>query len=189
MPGFADVLNRNQRWDVIDFIGARAAGALAGEMGRRSPPPFSPEVPDFRLRSRRRTENASANARNRSGAARAVRAPVAIERLQQLRTAQAPFSKVGLRIVAVGRAAPSEGASERRAAPACVVDVASEVISMLTLFQAGEDGGETELMLDPRSPHPCPLDEGNARRRAVARDIDRHRPPRRADRAGRPHQR
>ena len=33
MPGFADVLNRNQRWDVIDFIGARAAGALAGEMG------------------------------------------------------------------------------------------------------------------------------------------------------------
>ena len=74
--------------------------------------------------------------------------PAPIARLQQLTTAQAPFSAVGLRVAALGLATPPEGASERRAGPPCVVDVGSEVIFTLTLFRAVDDGGETELMLD-----------------------------------------
>ena len=42
MPGFASVLNDDQRWAVIDFIRARNAGATLGRTGGWSPPLQAP---------------------------------------------------------------------------------------------------------------------------------------------------
>jgi putative copper resistance protein D len=151
MPTFADVLNPNQRWDVINFIRARAAGGLAGEIGPEVTTATSPEVPDFAFEAGDRQRTLTQMLETGPVLLVLFEPPAPIERLQQLTTAQVPFSNVGLRVVAVGLAAPPEGASERRVAPPCVVDVASEVISTLTLFRAVEDGGETELMLDRRA--------------------------------------
>src|SRR5262249_13656708 len=47
MPGFADVLSPNQRWDVINFVRARAAGALAMQVGPEVSTAAAPEVPNF----------------------------------------------------------------------------------------------------------------------------------------------
>jgi putative copper export protein/mono/diheme cytochrome c family protein len=148
MPGFANVLSRNQRWDVINFIRARAAGVLAREMGPEVNTATSPEVPDFAFETGDRQSTLTQMLETGPVLLVLFEPPAPIERLQQLTTAQVSFSAVGLRVLAVGLATPPEGASERRAAPPCVVDVASQVISMLTLFRAGEDGRETELMLD-----------------------------------------
>ena len=148
MPAFADVLSPNQRWDVINFIRARAAGVLAGEIGPEVTTATSPEVPDFAFEAADAKSTLTQMLKTGPVLLVLFERPAPIERLQRLTTAQVPFSNVGLRVVAVGLATPSEGAPERRAAPLCVVDVASEVISMLTLFRAVEDGRETELMLD-----------------------------------------
>ena len=47
MPGFAGVLSANQRWDVINFIRARAAGVLTRETGPDVNTSAAPPVPDF----------------------------------------------------------------------------------------------------------------------------------------------
>ena len=136
---------------MINFIRARAAGVLARKMGPEVTTATSPEVPDFAFEAGDRQRTLTQMLETGPVLLVLFEPPAPIERLQQLTTAQVPFSNVGLRIVAVGLATPPEGASERRVAPPCVVDVASEVISTLTLFRAVEDGGETELMLDRRA--------------------------------------
>src|SRR6516164_6908174 len=47
MPGFANVLSRNQRWDAVNFIRARAAGVLAARVGPEVTAAAAPEVLDF----------------------------------------------------------------------------------------------------------------------------------------------
>ena len=47
MPGFAGELSANQRWDVINFIRARAAGVLASEIGSGVTASAALQVPDF----------------------------------------------------------------------------------------------------------------------------------------------
>ena len=148
MPAFADVLSPNRRSNVINFVRARAAGVLAGEIGPEVTTATSPEVPDFAFETGDRQSTLAQMLETGPVLLVLFEPPAPIERRQQLTTVQVPFSNVSLRVVAVGLVAPSEGASERRAAPPCVVDVTSEVISTLTLFRAVEDGGETELMLD-----------------------------------------
>jgi hypothetical protein len=133
---------------VINFIRARAAGVLARKMGPEVTTATSPEVPDFAFEAGDRQSTLTQMLKTGPVLLVLFERPAPIARLQQLANAEARLSAVGLRIVAVGLATPPEGASERRVAPPCVVDVASEVISMLTLFRAVEDGGETELMLD-----------------------------------------
>jgi putative copper resistance protein D len=148
MPGFADVLNPNQRWDVINFIRARAAGVLAETIGPEVTTTAAPTVPDFAFEA--------------GGAQYTLRQiletgpvllllfgpPVPIARLQQLAAAQPRFIDAGLRVLAVGLDASAAEPSEGARAPLFPVDVSSEVTFSLALFRATEDGGETELMLD-----------------------------------------
>jgi len=148
MPSFAGALKPNQRWDVINFIRARAAGVLAGEIRPEVATAVVPEVPDFAFEA--------------DGAQKTLRQvlekgplllvlfmpPAPSTRLRQLAAAQPRLSAAGLSVVAVGLAASPEEASDSGRAPPYVVSVSSEVISTLVLFRAAEDGGETELMLD-----------------------------------------
>ncbi len=102
MPGFADVLSPNQRWDVINFVRARAAGALAmpdrpgGRHRRRT------GGARFRLRSPRDAADVAGNARKGSGAARSFRAAGTAGALRQLAAAQPQFGAAGLQVIAVG---------------------------------------------------------------------------------------
>ena len=148
MPGFADVLNPNRRWDVINFVRARAAGVLAMRAGPEVTTAATPEVPDFAFE----TGDVQQTLRQvlETGPVLLVlfAPPVPVARLQQLAAVHAQLSTAGLRIVAVGLGSAPEETPEGARVPPFVVGVSSEVIAALALFRAADDGGETELMLD-----------------------------------------
>ena len=148
MPGFAGVLNPNQRWDVINFIRARAAGVLAGEIGPEVSTAAAPEVPDFAFEAGNVQQTLGRMLDTGPLLLVLFTPPAPIARLQQLAAAQPQLSAAGLRVVAVGLGASPEKTPESDGQPPFVVGVSSEVISALTLFRAAKDGGETELMLD-----------------------------------------
>ncbi len=151
MPGFAGKLNPDERWDLINFVLARAAGVLTRDVGSSISTTAAP-VPDFAFE-----QNGAQNTLSqtlKSGPVLLVlfetRAPRA--RLEQLtRLEDSPNAR--LHVIAVG---PSP-ATER--VPA-IVAVSQDVRIALALFRSPSDGDETELMLD-RS--------GNVRLRWTAR--------------------
>jgi putative copper resistance protein D len=148
MPGFAGVLNPNQRWDVINFIRARAAGVLATGIGPEVTAAAAPAVPDFAFEAGGIQQTLSEVLETGPVLLVLFAPPVPIERLQQLAAAQPRLRAAGLRLVAVGLGISPAETSESASPPPLVVGVSAEVTSSLALFHTTEDGGETELMLE-----------------------------------------
>ncbi len=147
MPGFAGTLTAADRWDLVNFIRARAAGILSRELGRTVSAAAGPAVPDFafeadgrQLTLRRLLENGPVLI-----VLFGMRPPAA--RLADLAASPQKSTTAGLRIVAVDlhekHAAPPEAPS-----PPPLVTVAPDVAATLTLFHGAADGEETDLMLD-----------------------------------------
>jgi putative copper export protein/mono/diheme cytochrome c family protein len=148
MPGFAEVLNPTQRWDVINFIRARAAGVLAGGIGPGVTTTAAPQAPDFAFEAngvQKTLRQALA-----TGPMQLVlfEPPAPVERLRQLAAARPRLGAAQLRVIAVELSTSPEETREGARASPLVVDVSSEVGAALKLFRAAGDGGETELMLD-----------------------------------------
>jgi putative copper resistance protein D len=139
MPGFANVLSRNQRWDVVNFIRARAAGTLAMRVGSEVGSATAPEVPDFAFESGGVQQTLRQTLEKGPVLLVLFTPPAPLARLREL---AAP----GLRVIAVGLSPASEASSEDGLP--LVVGVSPEVIAALALFRADDDGGETELLLD-----------------------------------------
>jgi len=148
MPGFADELNPNQRWDVINFIRARAAGVLAGNIGSEVVTAAAPQVPDFTFEAGGVQYTLRQMLESGPVLLLLFGPPVPTARLQQLAAAQPRLMDAGLRVLAVGLDASAPETSRGARAPLFVVDVSSEVTFSLALFRATEDGAETELLLD-----------------------------------------
>jgi putative copper resistance protein D len=148
MPGFAGILKPSQRWDVINFIRARAAGVLSNEVGPEVATAIAPEVPNFAFEA----GGAQTTLRRmlETGPVLLVlfAPPAPTARLQQLAAVQPRLGAAGLHVIAVGLGASLDESPERGRTPPFVVGVTSEVSSMLALFRAARNGGETELMLD-----------------------------------------
>jgi putative copper resistance protein D len=148
MPGFAGVLNPDQRWDVINFIRARAAGVLAMRIGPEiSTAAVAPEVPDFAVEAGGVQQTLREALKTGPVLLVLFAPPAPVERLQQLAAAQPPLGAPGLLVVAVGLGTSPDETPEGNGTP-FVVRVSSEVSSALARFRAPEDGGETELLLD-----------------------------------------
>jgi copper resistance protein D len=139
MPGFADMLNPNQRWDVINFIRARAAGALAMWVGPEVVATAGPQVPDFAFEAGGAQQTLWQILEKGPALLVLFAPPAPLARLRQLAAA-------GLQVVAVSFASAPEASAEE--GQPLVVGVSSEAIAALALFRAADDGGETELMLD-----------------------------------------
>ncbi|HVR11142.1 MAG TPA: copper homeostasis membrane protein CopD [Thermoanaerobaculia bacterium] len=148
MPGFAGVLNSDQRWDVINFIRARAAGVLAREIGPEVTTAAAPEVPDFTLEAGGVQQTLRQVLQTGPVLLVLFAPPAPVERLQQLAAAQPRLGTTGLQVLAVGVGTSPDVTSESSRAAPFVVGVSSEASSALALFRAAEDGGETELLLD-----------------------------------------
>jgi putative copper export protein/mono/diheme cytochrome c family protein len=141
MPGFADKLSSDQRWDLINFVLARTAGDLTQHTGAQTSTTNALPLPDFAF--------------ERSGAQNTLsqilkNGPVLIvlfatqpprARLEQLARLQPRLTAAGLRVVAVGAGRSTDKAP-------LVVEVSPDVKLALALFASSKDGGETELMLD-----------------------------------------
>jgi len=141
MPGFADKLTPDQRWDLINFLLARAAGVLTDEVGPQISTTAAPPLPDFAF-ERNGAQNTLSQTL-KSGpvllvlfAAHAPRA-----RFEQLARLEPRLAPAGLHVVAVAldRSTPKVPS---------IVEVSDDVRAALGLFRSRGDGGETELMLD-----------------------------------------
>ena len=141
MPGFADKLTPDQRWDVINFVLARAAGTLTQETGSQISTTTAFPLPDFAFE-----QNGSQNALSqlmKTGPALVVlfARPAPRARLEQLAKLQPQLAAAGLHVIAIDL-----GPSPLTGAP--IVGVSQDVRTALALFRSSKDGGETELMLD-----------------------------------------
>jgi putative copper resistance protein D len=149
MPGFAAALAPNQRWDVINFIRARAAGVLvrkvSGEItgaGAYPVPEFAFEADGLQDTLRRMLEQ---------GPALLVLygPPTPLTRLRELAAVRRRLAAAGLQILAIELGNTADEATQGDSAlPGLVVRVSGDVRATLALFQTPADGGETELMLD-----------------------------------------
>jgi putative copper resistance protein D len=141
MPGFADKLSPDQRWDVINFVLARAAGDLTQHTGSQISTAAAVPLPDFAFEQNGAQNTLSQTLKN--GPALVVlfagHAPRA--RLEQLAKLQPRLAAAGLHVIAVALHPSTEKNP-------LIVDVSQDVRETLELFDSPADGGETELMLD-----------------------------------------
>jgi putative copper export protein len=140
MPGFADKLTPEQRWDLINFVLARTAGDLSKQTGSQISTTAAVPFPDFAFEQNGVQNTLSQTLKNGPVLVVLFAAPPTA-RLEQLANVQPRLTAAGLRVVAVGLGPPTDKAP-------LMVDVANNVRTALALFRSSKDGGETELMLD-----------------------------------------
>jgi len=155
MPGFADKMTPDQRWDVVNFVLARTAGILTQRVSSQISTTEALPVPDFAF-EQNGAQNTLSEVR-KSGPVLVVlfASPAPRARLEQLARLQPRLAAAGLHVVAVAL-----GPTTGKAPP--IVGVSQDVRAALALFRSPADGGETELMLDRG---------GNVRARWTARGV------------------
>ena len=145
MPGFAGIMSPADRWDVINFIRARAAGALARQVGPQVSTAAISTIPDFAFEVGGRQQTLSGVLDTGPALLALFSRPPPAVRLAQLAAAQKQAAG-SLRILAVDLAPAQAPPETETSAP--LVGVSADVAATLTLFRAGDDGGETDLLLD-----------------------------------------
>ena len=141
MPGFADKLTPDQRWDVINFVLARAAGIGTQSAGSQISTTTAFPLPDFAFEQHGSQDTLSQLLKSGPVLVVLYATPVPHARLERLANLQPQLAVAGLHVVAV-----SSSATNDLNAP--IVEVSQDVRSALALFRSRKDGGETELMLD-----------------------------------------
>jgi mono/diheme cytochrome c family protein len=145
MPGFSGIMSPADRWDVINFVRARAAGVLSREVGPQVSTAATAAIPDFFFESDGRQQTLGTVLENGPALlALFSRSPPAA-RLGLLAATQKQITS-GLRILAVDLA-PGATPLETEP-PAPLVGVSADVAAALALFHASDDGGETDLLID-----------------------------------------
>ncbi len=145
MPGFAEVIGVADRWDVINFIRARAAGVLSRRVGPEVSAAAAPAIPDFAFETGGAQQTLSRVLQKRPALLVLFGRPPPALRLAQLAAVQNQ-SPSNLRILAVDLA-PAATPPETQTPPP-LVGVSADVAASLALFRAADDGGETDLLLD-----------------------------------------
>jgi putative copper resistance protein D len=150
MPGFAEVMTPSRRWDVIHFVRARAAGALARQIGPKITTEAAPVFPDFAFDAAGMQTTLSQTLKNGPVLLILFAPPAPVARLEELAAAHQAFTRAGLNLVAVEIGPHTPEPEAGNAHLPFVVGVSPGVGSVLALFRAPTDGGGTELMLDQR---------------------------------------
>lgn len=141
MPGFANKLSPDQRWDLINFVLARTAGVLTAKTSSQVSTTAAPPLPDFAFQQNGAQNTLSQTLKNGPVLLVLFATPAPRARLEQLATLGPRLTAAGLNVVAIGLATPANKAP-------LIADVSDDVRAALGLFRSGTDGGETELMLD-----------------------------------------
>jgi len=147
MPAFEARLTPTDRWNVIQFIRAHAAGVLAKSVGPEVTGAAAPQVLDFAFEIHGAQDTLSQTLQNGPVLLILYSRPVPDARLRQLAAEKRRLAAGGLTVIPVG---PREirNSSSREAKPPYVVGVSADVEKALALFRSAGDGGETEVMLD-----------------------------------------
>ncbi|MGH7716659.1 MAG: CopD family protein, partial [Vulcanimicrobiaceae bacterium] len=141
MPGFADKLTPSQRWDVINYVLAHAAGVQASAVASQISAAAAPPLPDFAFEAKG-VQNTLSQTLKSGPVLLVLFAPrTPDERLAQLAALEPRLTAAGAQTLAVDVSSSPSGAP-------LVVNVSGDVRHTLALFRSPNDGGETELMLD-----------------------------------------
>ncbi len=141
MPGFASVMKPHERWNVINFILARAAGDQMPEVGPKVTSAAAFPVPDFAFEKGGRQETLSRVLKKGPALIVLFRGPAPLACLNELAAAKKRFRAAGLDVIAVKLGAPQKPSP-------FVVDVSPAVTRTLSRFRSPKDGAVTELLLD-----------------------------------------
>jgi putative copper export protein/mono/diheme cytochrome c family protein len=141
MPGFANKLTPDQRWDLINFVLARAAGDLSDRASSQIATTAPLPLPDFAFEQNNAQNTLSQMVKNGPVLIVLFAAHPPRARLEQLAGLGPRLAAARLQIIAVGLG-PSAAKGP------LIVEVAGDVRATLALFRSAADGGETELMLD-----------------------------------------
>jgi len=146
MPGFAGVMTPSQRWDVINFILARAAAVLARRVGPTVTPAAAPAIPDFAFETAGGQQTLSGVLETRPALLVLFTRSPSAARLAQLTAAQKQVAS-GLRILAIDLARTPTALETEMPSP--LIGIAADVATSLALFRTSDDeGDETDLLLD-----------------------------------------
>ena len=146
MPGFAAVMRPEDRWDVINFVRARASGKLSQGIGSDLATISTSVFPDFAFEAEGRQQTLDGILQTAPALVMLFGGPPDKPRLAQLAALQKQSAAAGLRILAVGLGSGTAASPETHALP--IVAIAPDVAATLALFRTRDEGGETDLMLD-----------------------------------------
>ena len=145
MPGFAAVTSAAERWDIINFVRARAAGVMSRQVGPEVSASAAPAIPAFAFE----TAGGQQTLSGVLGAGPALlvlfSGPPPTRRLAQLAAVQTSLAASGLKVVAIILDRPEPPDAEPTAP---LVGVSTGAAAALALFRAPDDGGETDLLVD-----------------------------------------
>ena len=173
MPGFASVIDAGRRWDVVNFVRARIASIVSRTVGPEVSRGGAPPLPDFAFEIDGRQQTLHRLLQGGPGLLALFAGPAPPARLASLVSAQQRLAADGLHVAAI-ELGPATTKAEAHA-PLVMAD--ADVKSVLALFRAADDGGETDLLLDRggdvRARWTASGAVGVITDRALAADVDR----------------
>jgi putative copper resistance protein D len=148
MPGFAATLTPADRWDVINFVRARAAAVLSHDIDATLSGRAVAQVPDFAFEEGGTQHTLNGLLRN--GPVLLILTDEAPPggRLTALAAVGHTLTEADLTIVALETASAVDEASRPNLTAPLFATAASAIAPILASFRSPGDGGETELLLD-----------------------------------------
>ena len=136
MPGFAAMFDGRQRWDIINFIHARAAGMQSGDMSAEVAAFPGPVAPDFTFEWRDRRQGTLMSQRTRGPVLLVFfTMPGSRSRLEELDHWRSSLAQMGLSMLAVPAQEPAGAGRGQRPLPDFVVTADPEVPAAYALFE------------------------------------------------------
>jgi putative copper resistance protein D len=148
MPGFDTVLSSTDRWSVVHFIRARAAAVLSQNIGAGVTSSSMSQMPDFAFETSAGQSTLRETLRSKVVLLVLLDTNAAADRLQHIAAMRLQLASAGVQLIAVELGARGSTPSDKRA-DLSPVEISADVAATLQLFRLPDDGGETELMLDP----------------------------------------
>lgn len=146
MPAFAEILSEDERWDLINFIRARAAAVQGDTLLPLVTPAPAPPAPDFAFEQAGREETLRRASERGPVLLILYRLPGSLARLEALDGAKDRLQRAGLRLLAVPLDA--ESADRSASLPDFTASTGPETIAAYALF-AGLGAGEAcEFLID-----------------------------------------
>jgi putative copper resistance protein D len=148
MPGFAETIDERRRWDVINFIHARASALQPLALVPQVTPGPAPLAPDFAFDQAGRSDSLRQAVAKGPVLLLFYRLPSSQQRLEELAAAQSSLGAIGLRLLAL----PLDGTAAEGEAQTPLPDFAAateaDTAKAYALFAGGDDLRQCEFLID-----------------------------------------
>jgi mono/diheme cytochrome c family protein len=148
MPGFAATLTPADRWNVINFVRARAATVLSHDIDATLSGRAAAQVPDFAFEEGGTQHTLNGLLRTGPVLLILIDDTMPTSRLTTLSAARRALTAADATVVALNVSSPGDEPTRPNPNSPSGATAASDVAEMLALFLSPADGGETELLLD-----------------------------------------